>query len=226
MGAVQLDAVESDPLGGRGGLGERADDGVQVAPGHRPARALGAVQPDPGGADGGGVGERRVALLAHHADVPELRHDGAARRVDVLGDAGPPVQLLLAVEARDVVALPGGLVADVRPLGDDQADARGGAAGVVRAHVLPGHAARGELAGHRGHDDAVGHGQPVDRDGPGQDPGRAGGGRVGGLGGRVGLGDGHGDSSRISVMCAGTETVARANHLDGPRISPTARTPL
>lgn len=174
MGAVQFDAVEADALGGCGSFDESADDIVQVAPGHRFAGALGAVHADAGRADGGGVGVGRIALLAHHADVPQLRDDRAARRVDCLGDLRPSRQLLLTVEPRHTVTLPGRLVADVGPFGDDQAHTRGGATGVVRPHVLTGHAARGEHARHRRHHDAVRDSQAVQRDGPGQDLGRAG----------------------------------------------------
>ena len=133
--------------------------------GHRLAGALGAVDADARRADGRGVGEGRLALLAHHADVPQLRHDRAARRVHGLGDLRPARQLLLAVEARHPVALSGRLVADVGPLGDDQAHARGGAAGVVRPHVLARDAARREHARHGRHRDAVRDFQTVQRDG-------------------------------------------------------------
>ncbi len=185
VGAVELDSVEADALGGRGGLGEGADDVVQVAPGHRPARALGAVDADAGGAHGGGVGVGRLPLPAHHADVPQLRDDRAARRVHGLGDLRPPRQLFLAVEARHAIALPGRLVADVGPLRDDQAHAGGGTAGVVRPHVLAGNTAGREHAGHRRHHDAVRDGEAVQCDRPGQDLGRTGSG---------GRGDGHGDA--------------------------------
>ncbi len=164
------------------GVGERADDVVKVGAGHRLAGPLGAVDADAGGADGGGVGIRCLALLAHHAYVPQLGHDRAARLVHGRGDLRPPRQLVLAVEPRHPVALPGGLVTDVGALGDDQAHTRGGPAAVVRLHVLAGHAAGGEHPRHRRHRDAVGDGQAVQLDGPGQDLGRAGGG---------GRGDGH-----------------------------------
>ncbi len=201
MGAVQLHAVEADPLGGSGGLGEGADDVVQVALGHRLAGHLVGADAQPGGADGGGVGVGRLALLADHADVPQLRHDGAARRVHVGGDLRPARELLLAVEARDGVALPGRVVADVGALGDDQADAGGRAAGVVRGHVRAGDPVRGERARHGRHRDAVRDGQAVQGDGPGQDFGGAG--RGGGDGHR-GTPRGIGDIERWGIpggMC-------------------------
>ncbi len=113
MGAVQFDAVEADPLRVRGGVGERTDDVVEVGAGHRHPGPLGAVDPDAGGADRRSVRVRRLALLADHADVPQLGHDRAARLVHGRGDLGPPRQLLLAVEPRHPVALPGGVVTDV-----------------------------------------------------------------------------------------------------------------
>src|SRR5690606_2025114 len=84
--AVQFDAVEADALGGGRGLGEGADDVVQVGLGHGFTRALGAVDPDTGRTDSRGIGVGRLALVADHADVPQLRHDGAAGRVHVGGD--------------------------------------------------------------------------------------------------------------------------------------------
>ncbi len=182
MGAVELHAVEADALGGGSGLGERGDDVVHVRLRHGLAGGLGTGGLQAGGADGGRVREGGVALLADHADVPELRDDPAAGRVHVLGDLRPARQLLLAVEARDAVALAGRRVAHVRALGDDQADTGGGPAGVVRAHVLARDAARGEHAGHGRHHDPVRDGEAVQRDRAGQDAGRAGGG---------GRGDGH-----------------------------------
>ncbi len=192
MGSVQFDAVEADALRGGGRVGEGGDDVVQVLPGHRPAGGLVGADAQSGGADGGGVREGRAALLADHADVPELRHDRAARRVHRLGDLRPARQLLLAVEAGHPVAVTGRGVADVRALGDDQADARGGTAGVVRHDVLAGDAARGELPGHRRHDDAVGDGQAVQGDGAGEDPRGA----AAGLGRGDGGGGGHRETPR------------------------------
>ncbi len=177
MGAVDLHAVEADALGVGGGPGERADHVVQVLLGHRLARGLGTRGDQAGGADGRGVREGGVALVADHADVPQLRHDRAARRVYVLGDLRPARELLLAVEPRHAVALPGRLVADVRPLGDDEPDPGGGTAGVVGAHVLAGNAARREHTGHRRHHDPVRNRETVERDRAGQYLGRAGGGR-------------------------------------------------
>lgn len=172
MGAVDLHTVEADALGGGRGLGERADDGVDVGLGHG-GRALGAGDAQAGGAVRGGVRVGGLALVADRADVPQLRHDRAARRVHRLGHLRPARQLLLAVEARDAVALPGRVVADVRALGDDQTDTGGGATGVVRRHVLAGDATRGEHARHRRHHNAVRDGQAVDRGGPGEDLGGA-----------------------------------------------------
>jgi hypothetical protein len=182
VSTVQFDAVEADALGVRGGFGKGADDVVQVTLGHRLTEALGAVEANTGGAHGGRVGVGCVALVADHADVPQLRHDRAACRVYVLGDLRPPRQRLFAVEPWHPITLPGGLVADVGALGDDQANAGGGAAAVVRPHVVTGNAVGGEHARHRRHHDAVGDGQAVQRDGSGKDLGCARG---------VGRGDDH-----------------------------------
>lgn len=56
MRTVQFDAVEADALGGRSGLGEGADDIVEIGLRHRLARALGAVDPDAGGPTAGASG--------------------------------------------------------------------------------------------------------------------------------------------------------------------------
>lgn len=187
-------------------LGERGDDRVDVALRHRLALALGAVRAHTGRADRRGVRVGRLALLADHADVPQLRHDRAARRVHRLGDLRPARQLLLPVEPRHPVALPGGLVADVRALGDDQSDTGGGTAGVVRHDVLTGHAARREHAGHRRHGDAVGDGQAVDHGGPGQDGG--------GSGRGVRSGEGHVGAPYRGIpigMCVCIECTSHAN---------------
>lgn len=220
MRAVQLDTVEADALRGGGRLGEGADDVVQVLPGHRPAGGLLLADAQTGGADGGGLGEGRPALLADHADVPELRHDRAARRVHRLGDLRPARELLLAVEPGDAVAESGRGVADVGALGHDQPDARGGPARVVREHVLAGDAARGEHAGHRRHRDAVGDGQAVQRDGPGEDARGTGGGGVR-TGGEVG-GGGHTGSrgawEQPVSMCTRMQRVPQINALYSDRI--------
>lgn len=175
MRAVQLHAVEADAFRGGRGLGERADDGVQIGPGHRLAGALGAVDAQPGGSDCGG--RRRTA--AGPACGPYRCATAAARSCRRPRARprrpSPACRLLLAVEPRDSVALPGRLVADVRALGDDQTHTRGGTAGVVRHHVLAGDAARRELTVHRGHHDPVGDREPVQRDRTGEDLGRAGG---------------------------------------------------
>lgn len=176
MGAVQLDAVEADALGVGGRLRERLDDVVQVLLGHGLAGDLGTLAGETGRPDGRGVGEGRLARLTHHADVPQLGHDRAARRVHRVRDLRPARELLLAVEARDAVALPGRLVADVGALGDDEADARGGTAGVVPDDVLARDTARRELPGHRCHHDPVRDVQAVQGDGAGQDLGCTGGG--------------------------------------------------
>lgn len=175
MGAVEFDAVEADALGGHRGLDERVDDVVQVLLRHLLAGTGGAVQAQAGRADGRGVGVRGLPGLPHHADVPQLRHDLPAGRVHGLGDLRPPRELLLAVETGDAVVLTGRVVADVRALGDDQADARCRAPGVVRGHVLAGDPAGRERARHRRHHDPVRHGQAVQLDGAGEDLGRAGG---------------------------------------------------
>jgi len=80
-------------------------------------------------------------------------------------------------------SLTGRPVADVGPLGDDQADTGGSPARVVGPHVVTGDTARGEHARHRRHHDAVGDGETVQGHGPGQDLRCA---------GDVGRGDGHG----------------------------------
>jgi hypothetical protein len=77
--AVQLDTVETDPLGLRRGLGERADDPVDPGEVQRGAGALGAVERDAGRADRRRLGERRLPGLAGDPDVPDLRHDPATR---------------------------------------------------------------------------------------------------------------------------------------------------
>ncbi len=142
VGAVELDAVETEALGGGRRGGERLDDGVDVLQRHLPARARGAVQSQSGGADGGGVGVGRFAGVADHADVLELRHDQPARRVDGLDDPGPAGVRVLAVQARHLVVLPGRRVADVGAAGDDQPGAARRAAGEVRGDLLARHAVR------------------------------------------------------------------------------------
>ncbi len=155
VAAVDLDAVEAEGLRLGGRRGEGSDHLVDVRLGHGHAM-FGAVQGDARGADPGSAGDRRGADGAVHARVPQLRYDPAAGPVDLVRHRGPARQGLGAVEAGDAGAAARRLVADVRALGDDQADAARRAASVVPGHVGAGDAVGGVLTGHRCHDDAVG----------------------------------------------------------------------
>jgi hypothetical protein len=159
---VQLDAVEAG--------GARVVGGRGVLPHHRlhlgrrqRARLVEGLQAGGVGEDlaGGADRARRHRLDARRLDVAaadapgmhELQHDQPAVRVHRVGDAAPGSDLF---RRRDAGLAAIGLADDARPspLGDDQAGA--GTLGVVRNHLVAGHAVgMGAVARHRRHHDAV-----------------------------------------------------------------------
>ena len=155
VGAVDLDAVETQPLGVSRGLAEGLDHGLDFR-----RRQCATAQAAVVGADfdraATGLGAAGGAGNAHRAGVPELRDHVAAGRVHRVDDALPAGQRVRAVKARHAVAVGVGRgVFDQRALGDDQPDPARRAAPVVLGDVRTGHAAGAELARHRRHHQAV-----------------------------------------------------------------------
>ncbi|MNG01336.1 hypothetical protein D3C84_843100 [compost metagenome] len=153
MGTVDFHAVHADALGIPGGLGERGDHVLDILFGHAVNHDLTFLQFFRR-AITRHAGVRLGADPAHAAHMPQLRNDLAAFGVNGVDDFLPAGQGRFTVEMRNVRITVGRLVTDGGAFGDDQADARRGAATVVFDHFGIRHAARGKGAGHRRHDDA------------------------------------------------------------------------
>ncbi len=162
MGAVDLDAVESQALRVRGGLTEGLDNAADMLARHRlrmleaglgQAREAGHGQARRAGARQLRMG--RLGRVARHTDMPELRHDLAAGLMHRVDDTQPAIERRTA-EVRDVDAHGRDGVVDHRAFGDDQARPTFGAPPVVGRDLRAGNAASRLLPGHRRHHDAVG----------------------------------------------------------------------
>lgn len=160
--------MPSKPMRFRGGgrLGEGPDHLVDVPRRHRGAVRT-AVEAHAGRALGGDAG-RQAPGLARHARVPQLRHDAAARAMDLVDDPGPAGQRVRSVEVRHIVVRRRGRAVDEGALGDDQPGPAGRPPRVVRGDVLTRHPARREAPGHRRHGDPVPEGQIPEGERPSQ----------------------------------------------------------
>ena len=153
MGAVDLDAVESQALRVRGGLTEGLDNAADMLARHRlrmleaglgQAREAGHGQARRAGARQLRMG--RLGRVARHTDMPELRHDLAAGLMHRVDDTQPAIERRTA-EVRDVDAHGRDGVVDHRAFGDDQARPTFGAPPVVGRDLRAGNAASRSSAG-------------------------------------------------------------------------------
>ncbi len=143
MRAVQLDSVEAELLRRLRALGICFDHRVDVRLGH--ARRTDRLH-------------SRLRFLPRrnqHADVPKLRENPPAGRMDLLGNPPPSGQGLRTVEVWNVgIEARHGMI-DQRSLGDDQRDAAFRAPAIIGGHIRAWHAVGRERTRHRRHHDAI-----------------------------------------------------------------------
>ena len=163
MGAVNLDAVKSEGAGIRGGAGKGIHRRLDLGLRHRLGKLL------------AGLGKARRTMarhfrvgglggVAHHADMPELRHDLAASVMDFLHHTFPAFQGFVAPELRHIGVTGCNRRVDCRSFCDDKAAFGLGAAPVVGGDLRARNAARRLGAGHGRHDDPIGQREPLERE--------------------------------------------------------------
>ena len=159
MGAVQFDRIEAEFARIRRRPAEGVDHALDVLLRHRfgnfftrfkETRGPGARQ----------FGARRIARVAHRADVPELRRNEPACVVHFLDNALPAFQRL-AVKGRHVFRHGGDRIGNGRAFGDDEARAPFRPAAVIGGNIFARCLARRELACHGRHGDTVRNRQAV-----------------------------------------------------------------
>jgi hypothetical protein len=160
--AMKLDAIETEAPGVSPGLGVGRDHRRDLGLGHR-FRDLDRRLVQAGRSDRRRFRIRPVANSSHCADMPDLRHDPASRRVDLARHPRPPGQRRCAVKVGHARIVGRGRVIDHRALSDDQPDTVFGAPAVIRRDVRSRYAAGRETSGHRRHDNAVWQSQILDR---------------------------------------------------------------
>ncbi len=89
------------------------------------------------------------------SDMPKLRKNEPAGRVDLVGDVLPSSQRAFTMKARDIRMESRDVMIDECSLGDDQADAAFGATAIIGRDVWARNAFRRMRPRHGGHHDAV-----------------------------------------------------------------------
>ncbi len=110
----------------------------------------------------GKIGAGRSLLVAHRANMPELRHDFCATFMRFRSNTLPALKRLGAMKSGDRVRHGGDPVINCRALGNNQACTAFCTTPVISCNIGTRHFAGGKIAGHRCHRNSVWYSKAVE----------------------------------------------------------------